>query len=183
MKWMKRAGLAAVFAGLASVAQAVPVHWQTGNMMLDGFGPFGLFQATYHGDFIYDADTNEFSDIRFFYGERGGNAAPMSVNAGFVQTDFLPINASQIVTMALVCPVGPFIPNCGQQTFSFLLEAPGALTNAGGALDALVNFSTDTYGASGNTILTGTPVVPLPAGLPLLLTGLGALAWMRRRRS
>jgi hypothetical protein len=31
-------------------------------------------------------------------------------------------------------------------------------------------------------VTTGTPVVPLPAGLPLLLAGLGGLAIMRRRQ-
>lgn len=187
MIWMKRTGLAAVFAGLASMVQAVPVYWETADAMeIAGFfNGTVTYTGTYHGSFIYDADTNELSDIAFYYGERGVNANPMSVNDGIVLNDFLPPNVSQIAAFALTCPVYQAFQTCDQQTFYFYLDEPGQLTNSGGLLTASVDFSTQTFFGYGSTILTGTPIlpsVPLPAGLPMLLGGLGALAWMRRRQ-
>lgn len=41
--------------------------------------------------------------------------------------------------------------------------------------------STDAYADDLSLVLNAAPAVPVPAGLPLLVGGLGALAWLRRR--
>jgi hypothetical protein len=70
------------------------------------------------------------------------------------------------------------------QTASFsaaaALDELATIAFAGGTqVDALV-FQAD--GSASNFAVRGISEVPVPAALPLLATGLGALAWMRRRR-
>lgn len=90
-------------------------------------------------------------------------------------------NATDMVSNTLTSGLAPFL---GTGTISFDVAAAGASTGSGaGNLTTL--FATSA--AAAVTVVydyTAAPVasVPLPAGLPLLLTGLGALAVLRRRK-
>lgn len=90
-------------------------------------------------------------------------------------------NATDMVSSTLTSGLDPFL---GTGTISFDVTAEGASTGSG-AGNLITQFATNA--AAAVTVVyeyTAAPVaaVPLPAGLPLLLTGLGALAVLRRRK-
>lgn len=65
--------------------------------------------------------------------------------------------------------------------FSNLLSSDFLISGLSPDAEFGVFFESGSFGLT--TINGGTTVIPLPAGLPLLLTGLGGLAWLRRRKN
>lgn len=168
---------------VATAAQAVPVRWELDAASSD---------AAVAGSFIYDADTNAFSDI------------DLEASSAFVGISDHPIN----VLSAVGSPTptrwrfsdGSNESQIGNIFLSFILTNGGALTNAGGLItDAQLDIArcTSSNGArcTGSRIssivsqisghkftLTGTPTeVPLPAAAWFFIAGLAGLGAMRKR--
>ena len=71
-----------------------------------------------------------------------------------------------------------FVTSALSGTVNFRINDPdGNYTANTGFLSVIINGETPQDPGP-----TGMPAVPLPAGMPLLLAGLGGLAWMRRRK-
>ncbi|MEO1365349.1 MAG: VPLPA-CTERM sorting domain-containing protein [Pseudomonadota bacterium] len=179
---------AALIATLPSLAAAIPVKWDvsgtifSGETVFDpvfGFATFvssGVADTAVSGSFVFDADTQTFSDIDITVD--GDNSIATSLG-GFFDYD----TSRGGATFGFGNGVDT---TTSSRVLYFGAEAP--LTNAGGSLSSTASFSFPgvTLLAFGDVSLNGTAVplapVPVPAGLPLLLAGLGAIAVLRTRR-
>lgn len=88
------------------------------------------------------------------------------------------IAAPPLVNYALAgsgSPAQTITPNATGKVVQVLFD----VTGLGGSTD---NIGFDNILFSQTQVIT-PPAVPLPAGLPLMLAGLGAFAWMRRRQT
>lgn len=152
-------------------ANAVPVTWNLQDWTFNDGG-------TASGSFVYDADTNVFSDMFIattngsertgaIYGDviSGGNTAFSAVpNAGFPSL----VSSSNLLVMFA-----------------------SALTNAGGLVDVFMGQEA-TCNSENCSSITGplrfleegvvVASTPIPAALPLFLTGLVALVAVGRRK-
>ncbi|MEO0744926.1 MAG: hypothetical protein AAFY49_06210 [Pseudomonadota bacterium] len=184
---------AALIATLPSLAAAIPVKWDVSGTIFSGetvfdpvfgfttFVPSGVADTAVSGSFVFDADTETFSDISITVDGDTSIASPLG---GFFE----------------------YTTQRGGATFGFgngvdaasssrvlYFGTVSALTNAGGSVSSTSSFSFPGVSllAFGDVTLTGAPVpqtpdpvssVPLPAGLPLLLAGLGMVGVLRMRR-
>ncbi|WP_299727544.1 VPLPA-CTERM sorting domain-containing protein [uncultured Tateyamaria sp.] len=132
------------------------------------------------------------------FGGGGGNTATftLSASADVTLNAFVGF-AQQFNTGAIFDVAGAGVSSTGNafSTAAFLASGtPVADSFVGGPLSLMAGqvytFTTTNSGVATQSHLTGLdfttvqqpPAVPLPAGLPLLLAGLGGLAWMRRRQ-
>lgn len=176
------------FSGLATQVAAAPVQWTLSDWTIE------FYETT--GSFVFDADTSVFSDINVSHSLVDPNTGDrtLTFQADTIETTTL---AGQDV-MVLFGPSQFFGLGVSVQVL-----AP--LTNAGGIVDVSsdnlppniqlgfgdcsvgmcfsVNDDLD-FEEDAMPQLIGVPVspVPLPAGLPLLLIGLGAFGVVRHTR-
>ena len=131
------------------------------------------------------------------FGGGGGNTAnfDLTVSQDVILNSFSGF-AQRFVTGAIFDVTGGSVSSVGNQfsTSAFLATGtPVADTFVGGPLTleagVLYSFTTTNAGAATQSYLTGldftkvsAAVIPLPAGLPLLLSGLIGFAILRRRR-
>ena len=185
---------AALIATLPSMAAAIPVKWDvsgtifSGDTVFDpifGFATFvssGVADTAVSGSFVFDADTETFSDISITV---DGDSSIASSLGGFFEYTTQRGGA----TFGLGNGVDAA---SSSRVLYFGTEA--ALTNAGGSVSSTASFSFPGVSllAFGDVTLIGTPVpqtpdpvspVPLPAGLPLLLAGLGMVGVLRLHRA
>ncbi|MEP6065635.1 MAG: VPLPA-CTERM sorting domain-containing protein [Paracoccaceae bacterium] len=175
--------LAVLFSlGWAGVGHAVPVSWNTTDAVtLTGFGFSGPASVTLHGSFTYDADTEAFDDISFAFGTRGD--VPVS---SIPDLHTATLNTPQQIQIFTPTSDGCFngTEPCPENTLLINLLGPDQLTNVGGVFLAEFQFFNPNAAVDGLAILRGArsfDVVPLPAGMPFLVTGLGILAFLRRK--
>lgn len=155
-------------------AHAVPVTWTLHNVMFeDG--------AVATGSFVYDADTNIFSDIQITRSLGGSDLAHYAVSG----------SASSSVLIDFFDDLT--FPLNGKERLIFVLEA--AMTNAGGTIAILpdrfgwpisAQMTCDTPTCSmgpGQYVVAGGSIVaaPEPATLAILGGGLAWLGLLRRR--
>lgn len=177
----KRAALAAILALGASSAWAATVdsfqidvsdiNGQDSNIALT-LGT--LYEITVSGEFIIDSGFNgtRFADAEYFDTQTNaprdtsrdlfGQPFDIGVQINNIDIDwgaYADDHIYSIQTDQLSGVINMRLAEVG----------PAAYLDNAGVL--LVEIST-----------VDTPAVPLPAGLPLALTGLGALAWVRRKR-
>jgi len=160
----------AVAALLASfAANAVPVLWE-----FDGTADFnitgGIEGTFYVSSFVYDADSNTYSDIDIV-GECG-----FCVD-GFT---FGGYNTSGSANGLLTEGAD------GLKVLGLDLSFGSSLTNAGGTVSVTGEIYDESYSQvqyllPGATI-TGTAVVPIPAAVWLFGSALAGLGWTRRRQ-
>ncbi len=160
-------GLAAVFAP----AKAIPVTWTLQDWTFNDGGSAS-------GSFVYDADTNVFSDM--FIATTNGSARTGAIYGSVINGGDTAISA---------------VPFAG---FPSLLSSPNLmvmfaeqLTNAGGLVNVFMGQEATCNNAA-CTNVTGplrfleegaaVSAVPIPAALPLFLTGLVALVAVSRRK-
>lgn len=147
-----------------------------------------------------DGTTNVSGPFGLTFGGAGGNTSSFTLSASQDVTlnAFLGF-AQQFNTGAIFDVTGSGVASTGNafSTSGFLSTGtPVSDSFAGGPLSLTggetYTFTTTNAGVLTQSHLTGLDFtaattnpapVPLPAGLPLLLAGLGGLAWMRRRQS
>lgn len=156
-------------------ANAVPVTWNLQNWTFNDGG-------TASGSFVYDADTNVFSDM--FIATTNGSA-----RTGAIYGDVISGGNSAFSA----------VPNAGFPSLvsssNLLVMFASALTNAGGLVDVFMGqeATCDSENCSSITSpirflddgqVEGIVVAstPIPAALPLFLTGLVALVAVGRRK-
>ena len=171
--------LALFFTSLS--AQAIPILWTLNDVFFDDGG-------TAVGSFVYDADLNMYSEINVqtTAGTELGASSYADPHPNFG-------TANQAVFLS-----APWSSDLTGET-DLALYFLTALTNAGGTAGIQSGFSSfevicpnaDCTGFSTSTSrdfipdgsVTGVPAaVPAPAALLLMLTGLGAMFGMSRRR-
>ena len=177
------AGLATLFSfGWVGLALAVPVSWHTTDAVtLTGLGFSGPASVTLHGSFTYDADTDVFDDVAFSFGTRGTTSA--SPIADLETADLVTSQQIRVFTPASAGCLDGSEP-CPENVLLINLLGPDPLTDAGGVFAAEFQFFNPSIAVEGSSILRGAHslgVVPLPAGLPFLVTGLGVFAYLRRK--
>ncbi len=167
---------AAAFACLAAPSYAIPLGWSFNVNNTDG---------TINGSFIYDADTDLYSNINIVVTPTGGSGIA-------VNNFYSAINPSEPVIWSTPAPsVGGVYVNL----YTFL---PNLWTNAGGSVAGYASaWTCDTLGTNnlgcdgalaitgGNTTFTSfTPsaAVPLPASAFLLIGGIAGFGLMRRKQ-
>lgn len=178
---MKPRHLAAPVLALALAStQAAPVTWTlSGVSFIDG--------ATAYGSFVFDADTRTYLawDITTTATvDAGANGGPSnSLNGKTYSTNGLSNAASDYYLNPSALAVQDALGN----KFGFVYASP--LTDAGGlvALKPGPTMGYEINGFRSRNITAGsvvaTSAVPEPASYTLMLAGLGALAWARRRRA
>ena len=168
---LMKAILCGILAVSSLIAEAVPLTWT-----LDGV----IFQdgGTANGSFVYDADTNIFSDIEI-------NTTAGTDFAGATYTDFLfgnDFSGLQVVPDASLPSL------VGSLEFTISWSSP--LTNNGGTIDVPIaveglcqNAACDVASAIRATeFFTGSvTAVPIPPALYLFGSGLLALIGISRR--
>lgn len=172
----------------AGPATAVPVQWVLNDVTFsDDLSGDVYLGASLTGSFVYDADTNTYSDINLL----------AEAGSAYFWEDWLytfgvePGSNSGELLIATGDGSAPSVP-CG---FDFCykvlsLDFAGVLTNAGGlvSIDTLSGGSYEQFVPSccvfERQIISGTltgSVVPLPAAVWFFASGLGLLGWFRRR--
>ena len=187
MRNIRTALAAGSFALVAGMAQAAPLTWYFDDLTFaDG--------AVGTGSFVFDSaisgspTQSQYSAIDLTI--TGGTALSDATYNGFSAT-------SSGNSTFMLFTIGGDI-SAGAPVFRGQLD--GDLTDAGGAYDFVPHLSAEgncitssfecgavsvvKFVASGGVTTTApvTGQVPLPAGLPLLLAGLGAVFGLRRRR-
>ena len=167
---LMKAILCGILVASSLIAEAVPLTWTlNGVIFRDG--------GTANGSFVYDADTNIFSDFEI-------NTTAGADFAGATYTDFLFGDgaAFQVVPDASLPSLD------GSLDFTIVMTSP--LTNNGGTIDVLIaleglcqNAACDALSTIRNTeFLTGSvTAVPIPTALYLFGSGLLGLIGIARR--
>lgn len=172
-------------------AFAIPVQWTLNGVTFSDslLGP-EYTDAMLTGSFVYDADTDTYSEINLL-----AQAASAPYWEDWLYTSYGVEASSNSGELLIATGDGnaPSVP-CGFDfCFKVLsLDFAGTLTNAGGlvALDTLSGGSYEQFVPSccvfERQIVSGSvmgAVVPIPAAVWLFASGLGLLGWMRRRQA
>ena len=155
---------------LCGTAKAVPVTWELGNWAFDDGG-------TAAGSFVFDADTNVFSDI--FIATTNG-----AVRTGALYGAAVAGSAGAFSLVPAVFPNLTFSPNVAAMFAA-------ALTNAGGTVGVFLGQESTCESADCNIL--GDPMrhlesgafvqaVPIPTAFSLFLSGLVAFGLIARRK-
>jgi len=167
----------------SGAASAIPVTWRLNDVTFeDG--------RVAYGSFVYDADTNNYSDasIEIVSSLQPNTPTPSTFGGSYgYQPESLP-NSSQVVGF------GDDFTFSGYYGIIMRFETP--LTNEGDVIaidtdlpSALWSSAYDVSGAyppqlvsrvTGGTVVNA---VPLPAAVWLFGSGLGVLGWFRRRQT
>ena len=169
--------------GTSTVSQGTDLYW---DMLSDAtstssiFGAPGTFNLSGHGDFHFDTSANM---VNVGTGEGGQNLAfgttigagsNFSFTSGYVGTN----SYSGECTVGNTCIYGLRFELSGNTHYGWVQFREDVSTQS------LIAWGYETVaGASIAAGDTGTSAVPLPAAMPLLGFGLGALAVSRRRRA
>lgn len=158
----------------ATSAAAIPVGWSFNHANTSG---------AINGSFIYDADTNVFSNVGMTVTPAGGS--------GIAVNNYYPQSVDPTTAIFWSTPT----PTIGGVTVS--LNTGTTFTNAGGSVSSVIsahfctslggfsgclNSNVITLGAVSFTSFTPPAAVPLPAAGWLLLSGFAALGWGASRR-
>ena len=176
----------------AGQAVAAPVTWTLDGLTFDGGDPGNPGPIT--GSFVYDADTNTYSDISIlsdWYGEltfTGENNlypsyfSPPALDAPL--TDFSDTGMTLAGTMGWCSIAG-----CIQKELTLVFDT--ALTNAGGTVGLVSGVSNErVYTNMGEGLLNSRTLVsgvittvPIPAAVWLFGSALAGLGWLRRKQA
>ncbi|QIE41858.1 VPLPA-CTERM sorting domain-containing protein [Rhodobacteraceae bacterium SC52] len=156
---------------MATAGSAAALTWTLELAYLPSFDAFA-------GSLDYDSDTQTLSSAYFVIADGG----------------FFPIFETWTdgdLTSLTTAPSGGLtqvvFTNAMPSVLDLAFDAP--LTNAGGVVDVTLSFNSGFAGGTGvlSTTISAPEApsspVPLPAGLPLVVTGLAALAVLRKRRT
>ncbi len=116
----------------------------------------------------------------------GTSVGPFSATGGSAFSVSVPPNYSQDLSGSSTAsssfgPAGAFI-GLGTVGYDFFGTASDTSTVDSGLLRGLPEFSYTVSAEVTYTYEVDTPAIPLPAGAPLLVAGLGAFALMRKKR-
>ena len=166
--------VAAVGCLLAGTAAALPVKW-------DVQMTYGLNSV--NGSFVYDADTNTYSDISIAYTHSTGLTGTIDRTAVYVG---LPAGPDIFVASDVDGPdyTGQIMFGIEKNTTDFLTNTGGVVTRNADLLRCISANCNASSGGGGPATLTGTvltAVVPVPAAGGLLLSAAAFLGWRRRR--
>ena len=175
---------ALALAATAPGAQAAVLTFDLGG--LRDF--FSFPSASVTGGFTFDTATSGFSAIAIAtpigsYGGGSGTLIPDTASFGFPEDIFSFDNGATTFFFSVegLNLAAPDVPAGGGTTFSNVFAFEGDAVND--------DFQIDPFGNSasyfGDVTVSAADVapVPLPAALPLLVAGLGALGALRRRRN
>lgn len=180
---LKHLALATVFAlgALPQLASAIPVLWSVNYT-----NEIGNTAVT--GSFVYDADLSQYSAVDLTATDGVGISnttynfvSPFPGDPEFRNREDADRTGEKLLGILSFTPLtnmGGIIANNAPSAVFFFFPVR--------CVDSICN-STQSLQASGNptaSTLTGTPIrvpVPAPATFPLLLAGLGSLAFARRR--
>ena len=161
----------------AIAAHAVPVQWTLSNAVFDDGG-------TASGSFVFDAATNDYSNIAI-------STVAGTSGSAFTYANIPPVFFKNPGQFFGVSATGD-LTGAGQLFLNF----SGPMTDAGGTLDIVLSSSSQAVCSNADCTFISTPfqrfvsgsivsspvsAVPLPAGLALGLTGMAAFGAARRR--
>jgi len=167
-----RLSTAIVLSLLSSCALAAPVNWSLQNVVFSDGG-------TAHGYFVYDAQTNIFSDA-YIYTTAG------SVRNGDIYSVSDGADAYGADIQLVILPESPPADPTNFASLVFIFDSPIAGTSGtvgivdgsgeGTCTDALCNSFLDVRLFTSGQV----SVVPIPAAAWLFGSALAGLGWMRR---
>lgn len=196
-----RALIAASLLLISGAASAVPVRWVFDGVTFEeqvldiNFRPTGEIYtgAALTGSFVYDADTNAYSDINII-ADPWQSARLASFGAwSYTGNDYTyegPSISSPSSTAVILRQGFAFAFGFSHMELSLLFAS--GLTNSGGTIfldtypGSYDRFNSQDVFIADRAIVGGTvigTVVPLPAALWLFASGLGLLGWFRRKRT
>jgi hypothetical protein len=175
-----RSILTAIAILFAGTAQAVPVTWILDDVQWSDYYCVNCVQpdtSYLTGSFVYDADTNTFSDIHLV----SENPPP---SGGWSKT-YTSDNLLSFDNDSLI-----FLDD-GNPAFHWELELnfQSSLTNTGGTISLVSSYEV-AYDPNGggylergvnSGVITSIPAVPIPAAVWLFGSALAGLGWIRRK--
>lgn len=181
---MKLLKLLILVASISS-AHAIPVQWTLENVVFERTGWYEDKPGGYvTGSFIYDADTNVYSNIDIkTYTSDGNSAVLYNMSTGRDPATPVQFGDASIVHLEGLGDIGsPY--GATLLTLGFVEN----LTNAGGTVSlwrVSEDLSPDFFQTdpAANAVVHGVSVIPVPAAVWLFGSALAGLGWMRRKQS
>jgi len=182
-----RSVVAVIILFVTGSVQAAPITWTLNNVVFDD-------GATVTGSFVYDQDTNLYSEMSitvaggYMFDPYGFPLAADPFTWAEVQLspDSSSTNETRFLVRDSIRSGGSCQNYCTRQ-FRFVFDT--ALTNVGGTANLLLGAQsyerlTTSSSSRRRDIVSGTiSAVPVPAAVWLFASALGGLGWMRRRKT